>query len=136
MNKVELRKELLCLMEVASLPTGPAALDAEIESFFVSGAARIDLIGKCMDLDNDMGGYLFDVPLLSDTENAINEVGKSDGEKRRIKRNLAKKKERVQVGAGMMDAIPLPGVSFQLFPPTKKCLNFANHQKFDPGTQK
>ncbi|KAM7430868.1 hypothetical protein ABFA07_018466 [Porites harrisoni] len=78
MNKVELRKELLCLMEVASLPTGPAALDAEIESFFVSGAARIDLIGKCMDLDNEMGGYLFDVPLLSDTENAIKEVGKSD----------------------------------------------------------
>ena len=81
MNKVELRKELLCLMEVASLPTGPAALEAEIESFFVSGAARIDLIGKCMDLDNEMGGYLFDVPLLSDTENAIKEVGKSDGEK-------------------------------------------------------
>ena len=88
MNKVELRKELLCLMEVASLPTGPAALDAEIESFFVSGAARIDLIGKCMDLDNEMGGYLFDVPLLSDTENAIKEVGKSDGEKRRTVNSL------------------------------------------------
>ena len=88
MNKVELRKELLCLMEVASLPTGPAALDAEIESFFVSGAARIDLIGKCMDLDNEMGGYFFDVPLLSDTENAIKEVGESDGEKRRTVNSL------------------------------------------------
>ena len=34
-----------------------------------------------------------------------------------------------------MDAISLPEGFFQ-FPPTKKCLNFANHPKLDPGTQK
>ena len=39
------------------------------------------------------------------------------------------------MGVGPMDAIPLPEVFFQLFLPTKKCLNSANHQKFDPGTQ-
>ena len=69
----------MCLLEVASLPTDIAGFKAEVESFFIAGAARIDLIGKVMDLDNDIGGYLFDIPLLEETKNAINEVGNSQG---------------------------------------------------------
>ena len=47
--------------------------------FFITGTARIDLIAKVMDLDNDIGGYNFDIPLLEKTQKAITEVGKATG---------------------------------------------------------
>ena len=48
-----------------------AQLKAEIESYFVLGAARIDMIAKVMDLDNSIGGHSFDIPLLHQTEMAL-----------------------------------------------------------------
>jgi len=75
MNKETFTSELVCLLDVASRPQDMADFKAEVESFFIAGAARIDLIGKVMDLDNDLGGYLFDIPLLEETENAIAEAG-------------------------------------------------------------
>ena len=78
MNKEQFTKELVCLLE-AALPPAKAEFEAEVESFFIAGASRIDLIGKCLDLDNDIGGYLFDIPLLEETEKAIAAVGKDIG---------------------------------------------------------
>ena len=79
MNKEKFAAELVCLLDVASLESDVADLKAEIESFFIAGSARIDLIAKVMDLDNDIGGYNFDIPVLQDTENAIAKIGKSPG---------------------------------------------------------
>lgn len=77
MNKETFAAELVCLLDVASLPPDVAGLKAKIESFFVAGSARIDLIAKCIDLDNDIGGYNFDIPLLNETANAITKIGSS-----------------------------------------------------------
>ena len=79
MNKETFAHELVCLLDVASRPQDIAEFKAEIEIFFIAGAARIDLIGKVMDLDNDIGGYIFDIPLLEETENAIAEADKQPG---------------------------------------------------------
>ena len=84
MNKETFTSELVCLLDVASRPQDIADFKAEVESFFIAGAARIDLIGKVMDLDNDLGGYLFDIPLLEETENAIAEAGEQPGRKSTI----------------------------------------------------
>ena len=70
---------MVCLLDVASLQSKVAVIKAEIESFFIAGSARIDLIAKVMDLDNDIGGYNFDIPVLIDTEKAITDIGKSPG---------------------------------------------------------
>ena len=37
--------------------------------FFIAGAARINLIAKVMDLDNEIGGHNFDIPNLEETAN-------------------------------------------------------------------
>ena len=79
MNKETFAAELVCLLDVASLQSKVAVIKAEIESFFIAGSARIDLIAKVMDLDNDIGGYDFDIPVLIDTEKAITDIGKSPG---------------------------------------------------------
>ena len=79
MNKKTFATELMCLLDVASTPLSVAAFKAEVESFFIAGAARIDLIAKVMDLDTDIAGYMFDIPLLRDTEKAIAYVSKSTG---------------------------------------------------------
>ena len=79
MNKAMFAAELVCLLDAASLKSKVADLKAEIESFFIAGTARIDLIAKVIDLDNDIGGYNFDIPALQDTENAITALGKSPG---------------------------------------------------------
>ena len=50
-----------------------------MESFFIAGTARIDLIGKVMDLDNEIGGYSFDIPILRETQKAITDIGKAKG---------------------------------------------------------
>ena len=79
MNKETFTAELVCLLDVASRPQDIAAFNAEVEAFFIAGAARIDLIGKVMDLDNDIGGYMFDIPLLEETENAIADASNTPG---------------------------------------------------------
>ena len=79
MNKEKLAAELVCLLDVASRPQDIAGFKQVMESFFITGTARIDLIAKVMDLDNDIGGYNFDIPLLEKTQKAITEVGKATG---------------------------------------------------------
>ena len=79
MNKESFTAELVCLLDSASLPSDVAGLKAEIESFFTLGSARIDLIAKVMDLDNDIGGYNFDISVLQDTENAITAISTNPG---------------------------------------------------------
>ena len=48
-----------------------AQLKQYIEQFFISGASRIDLIGKIIDLDNEIGGYNFDIPRLEETQQSL-----------------------------------------------------------------
>ena len=84
MNKETLASELVCLLDVASRPQDVAGLRQHIETFFIAGAARIDLIGKVMDLDNDIGGYNFDIPLLENTKKSITDIGKPVGKKIRF----------------------------------------------------
>jgi len=79
MNKETFAAELVCLLDVASRPQDIADFKAHIESFFIVGSARIDLIGKVMDLDNEIGGYNFDIPLLEKTQKSIADVSKSEG---------------------------------------------------------
>lgn len=81
MNKEKLTAELVCLLETASRPQDVAKFKSLIEEYFITGSARIDLIGKIMDLDNEMGGYIFDIPLLEKTQKAIADVNKSPGRK-------------------------------------------------------
>ena len=71
--------DLVCLLDEASRPRDVAALKAEIESYFIVGGARIDMIGKVVELDNNIGTYNFDIPLLEKTEKGITEAGKSQG---------------------------------------------------------
>ena len=65
---------------MAALPQDVAGFKRLIESFFIAGAARIDLIGEVMDLDNEIGGYNFDIPLLEETEKTIRDIGRPGGE--------------------------------------------------------
>lgn len=79
MNKEKLAAELVCLLDVASRPQDIAGFKQVMESFFIAGTARIDLIGKVMDLDNEIGGYSFDIPILIETQKAITDIGKAKG---------------------------------------------------------
>ncbi|XP_078356069.1 uncharacterized protein LOC144640885, partial [Oculina patagonica] len=79
MNQEKLAAELVCLLDVASRPQDIAEFKQLIGSFFIAGAARIDLIAKIMDLDNDIGGYSFDIQLLNETSKAISDLGKAKG---------------------------------------------------------
>ena len=71
--------DLVCLLDEAARPRDVAALKAELESYFIVGGARIDMIGKVMELDNNIGTYNFDIPMLEETETGIIEAGKSQG---------------------------------------------------------
>lgn len=75
---------MVCLLEEASRPRDVVVFVQMMESFFTVGASRIDLIGKVMDLDNEIGGYNFDIPLLEDTEEAITQVGRAEGKCRHV----------------------------------------------------
>ena len=75
---------MVCLLEEGTRPRDVALFKQMMESFFTVGASRIDLIGKVMDLDNEIGGYNFDIPLLENTEEAITNVGQAEGKHRYI----------------------------------------------------
>ena len=75
---------MVCLLEEASRPRDVVIFEQMMESFFTLGASRIDLIGKVMDLDNEIGGYNFDIPLLEDTEEAITQLGRAEGKRRHV----------------------------------------------------
>lgn len=79
MNKEKFASELVCLLDDNSLPQDVAVFKQLLESFFIAGAARIDLIAEIMNLDNDIGGYNFDIPLLDQTEQAIKEATTTKG---------------------------------------------------------
>ena len=71
MNKEGLAADLVCMIEERSLPRDSARFQEQIERFFIAGAARIDLIAKVIDLDNEIGGYNFDIPNLEETVTEI-----------------------------------------------------------------
>ena len=75
---------MVCLLEEATRPRDVVIFEQMMESFFTVGASRIDLIGKVMDLDNEIGGYNFDIPLLEDTEEAITQLGRAEGKRRDV----------------------------------------------------
>lgn len=79
MNKEKFRSDLVCLLDVASRPQDIAEFEQRVESFFILGATRIDLISEIMNLDNDIGGFNFDIPILEQTEKAINDASKTKG---------------------------------------------------------
>lgn len=56
-----------------------AQLKQYMEQFFISGSTRIDLIGKCIDLDNEIGGYNFDIPLLEETQLSLTSAKQPQG---------------------------------------------------------
>ena len=78
-NKEGMARDLVCLLEIQSRPQDAAELTKLMENFFISGAARIDLIAKVLDLDNDMGGLNFDIPLLEETEDALTSLSEPTG---------------------------------------------------------
>ena len=84
MNSQGFAADMVCLLEEATRPRDVALFKQMMESFFTVGASRIELIGKVMDLDNEIGGYNFDIPLLENTEEAITNVGQAGGKRRYI----------------------------------------------------
>ena len=79
MQKESLASELVCLLDFASSESNVAPLKQQLESYFIAWAARIDLIGKITDLDNEIGGYNFDIPLLEETATTIKDLGNPSG---------------------------------------------------------
>ena len=79
MNKEKFAAELVCLLDVASRPQGVAEFTQIVESFFAAGAARIVLIAEIMNLDNDIGGYNFDIQILEQSEKAIKDATQTRG---------------------------------------------------------
>ena len=78
-NKEGLKADLVCMLEERLLPRNKADFEAAVEGFFIAGAARIDLIAKVIDLDNEMGRFNFDIPLLENTAREIESLGNSPG---------------------------------------------------------
>ena len=77
MNKEGLAADLVCMLEERSSPSDKAKIQQLIEQFFIAGSARIDLIVKVIDLDNEIGGYDFDIPNLEETADEINSLKQS-----------------------------------------------------------
>lgn len=81
MNKESLTNDLVCMLDV-NIPEGDplvAQFKQLVESFFIAGSQRIDLIAKCMELDNDIGGFNYDIPLLENTQESIKKLGQTQG---------------------------------------------------------
>lgn len=81
MNKESLANQLVCMLDVNSMPGDQfiAEFKRLIESFFIAGAQRIDLIGKVMDIDNAIGGHNYDIPVLEETQDTIRNLGQTEG---------------------------------------------------------
>ncbi|KAJ7390268.1 hypothetical protein OS493_026143 [Desmophyllum pertusum] len=77
MNKEALAADLVCMLDERSLPRDKAQLEQQIANFFIVGATRIDLIAKIVDLDNDIGGFNFDIDNLEKTANEIESLRSS-----------------------------------------------------------
>ena len=83
MKKETLSAELVCLIE-NSREVDVAEFQAKLDTFFTLGAARIDLIAIIMELDNQIGGDMYDVKVVKDTKDAILNASKSPGTGRNI----------------------------------------------------
>ena len=70
-KKEGLAADFACMLDERLLPRDSARLKEQIERFFIAGGARIDLIAKVIDLDNDIGGYNFDINNLQETSNTL-----------------------------------------------------------------
>ena len=79
MNKEGLAADLVCMIERSYSITQVTKFTAQIERFFIAGAARIDLIAKVIDLDNAIGGYNFDIPNLQETSNELESLSNIGG---------------------------------------------------------
>ncbi|KAL9964361.1 hypothetical protein ACROYT_G027992 [Oculina patagonica] len=77
MKQEGLAAGLVCLLEERALPRDKAPLEELIANFFIAGSARIDLIAKIIDIDNDIGTFNFDINNLEETANAIESIGNS-----------------------------------------------------------
>ena len=77
MNKEGLAADLVCMLDERGLPRDTAPLKKLIESFFIAGGARIDLIAKIIDIDNDIGTFNFDINNLEETANAMESLSNS-----------------------------------------------------------
>ena len=79
MSNEGLTADLVCLLEGRLPEHKTAKLKEQIELFFIAGSARIDLIAKVVDLDNDIGGLNFNIPNLEDTENTLQSLSNIEG---------------------------------------------------------
>lgn len=84
MNKEGLAADLVCMIEERSLPRNVAKFKEQIKRFFIAGAARIDLIARVIDLDNNIGGYNFNIPKLEETANDLENRRKIGGKYYRL----------------------------------------------------
>ena len=84
MNKEGLAADLVCMIEERLLPRNVAKFKEQIERFFIAGAARIDLIARVIDLDNNIGGYNFNIPNLEETANDLENLRKIGGKYYRL----------------------------------------------------
>ena len=91
MNNEGLAADLVCMLDERSLPRNKARLQELIERFFIAGAARIDLIAKVIDLDNDIGGYIFDIANLKETVNEIDSFRNARGKSKCFIKSLSLK---------------------------------------------
>ncbi len=81
MKQEGLAAGLVCMLEERALPRDKAPLEELIANFFIAGSARIDLIAKIIDIDNDIGTFNFDINNLEDTANAMESLGNSPGKR-------------------------------------------------------
>ena len=84
-NKESLSADLVCLLDVQSMPQDVAELKKLFEQFFIYGGTRIDLIAQVMDLDNELAGLYSDIPLLERTEEALTTLTQPAGNKGQIR---------------------------------------------------
>ena len=78
MKKEKLSAELVCLFG-SSMEKDVGEIQADLESFFAVGAARIDLIAILLELDNQIGGDMYDIKVVEDTKKAIIDASRSLG---------------------------------------------------------
>ena len=81
MKKEGLSADLVCLLQGRLPETKTAKFTEQIERFFIAGSARIDLIAKVVDLDNDIGGLNFNIPNLEETASKLQSISNMIGGK-------------------------------------------------------
>lgn len=84
LNKKVLTADLICMLEERLPANKTPRLKQKIERFFLTGATRIDLIAKCIDLDNEIVKFDFDIANLNETINVITSLRHSGGKNQEI----------------------------------------------------